>query len=66
MKMNDYIDCFTDHLRHASIIGESVNLKICKKNIQNVIVCGLGGSGIGGGVAAASLDSHVDGGCDFK
>ena len=48
MKMNDYIDAFPDHLKEALAIGSSSKMKKGNKEIQNVLICGLGGSGIGG------------------
>lgn len=48
MKMNNYIDAFTNHLNEALEIGKSSNFKTSKKEIKNVLICGLGGSGIGG------------------
>ncbi len=48
MKMNDYINAFTKHLSEALEIGRSTVLKPCQKEIRNVLICGLGGSGIGG------------------
>jgi glucose/mannose-6-phosphate isomerase len=48
MKMNDYIDAFPDHLKEALVIGSSAKMKKVNKEIQNVLICGLGGSGIGG------------------
>jgi glucose/mannose-6-phosphate isomerase len=48
MKMNDYINDFTNHLREAIEIANNTNLKENTKEIRNVLICGLGGSGIGG------------------
>ena len=48
MKMNDYINNFTNHLRDAMEIGENSDLKNSEKRIDNILICGLGGSGIGG------------------
>ena len=48
MKMNDYINDFTNHLRDAMEIGSSVNLNKTDKKFSNILICGLGGSGIGG------------------
>lgn len=48
MKMNDYINDFTNHLTEALDIGRKAELKPCSKDIRNVLICGLGGSGIGG------------------
>jgi glucose/mannose-6-phosphate isomerase len=46
--MNDYINDFTNHLREAIEIANNTNLKENTKEIKNVLICGLGGSGIGG------------------
>jgi len=48
MKMNEYINGFTNHLRGAMGIGENSDLKKSDKKIDNILICGLGGSGIGG------------------
>ena len=48
MKMDDYISDFTTHLKGAIDIANNANLKPTHKEINNVLICGLGGSGIGG------------------
>jgi glucose/mannose-6-phosphate isomerase len=48
MKMNDYINDFTNHLKEAMEIGDAANLKKSEKFFNNILICGLGGSGIGG------------------
>ena len=48
MKMNDYINDFTNHLREANKIANNISLKRNTKEIRAVLICGLGGSGIGG------------------
>ena len=48
MKMNDYINDFTNHLKDAINIANNTTLTPCTKEIRNVLICGLGGSGIGG------------------
>ena len=48
MKMNDYINDFTNHLKDAINIANNTALTPCTKEIRNVLICGLGGSGIGG------------------
>jgi glucose/mannose-6-phosphate isomerase len=48
MKMNDYINDFTNHLREAMEIGNASALKKSDKKFSNILICGLGGSGIGG------------------
>lgn len=48
--MNDYIGAFTEHLSEALEIGRSTALISSQKKIKNVLICGLGGSGIGGSI----------------
>jgi glucose/mannose-6-phosphate isomerase len=48
--MNDYINDFTNHLREAIDIGNTTKLKSSSKEIKNILICGLGGSGIGGAI----------------
>lgn len=50
MKMNDYINGFANHLEDALIIGDKASLAVSKKPISNILICGLGGSGIGGSI----------------
>jgi len=52
MKMNDYINDFTNHLREAIEIANNSQLKTNTKEIRNVLICGLGGSGIGGTIVS--------------
>lgn len=59
MKMNDYIKAFTEHLSEALSIGRSTELNACHKEIRNVLICGLGGSGIGGTIVTDLLAPHV-------
>ena len=46
--MNKITANFTNQLRDAKQIGESTFFKIPNKTISSVLICGLGGSGIGG------------------
>jgi len=46
--MNDYINDFTNHLTKAMEIGNSSELNKTNNQFSNVLICGLGGSGIGG------------------
>tara|TARA_Y100000766_G_C18794824_1_gene550058 strand:+ start:41 stop:1030 length:990 start_codon:yes stop_codon:yes gene_type:complete len=59
MKMNDYINEFTNHLSGAINIAENTSLSPCKKEIKNVLICGLGGSGIGGTIVSDIISSDV-------
>ena len=55
MKMNDYISDFCSHIEHAIEIGLSTSLKKPKKEIKSVLICGLGGSGIGASIMSDIL-----------
>lgn len=50
--MKKLIEDFTKHLAESIEIGNNANLKKTNKNIQSVLICGLGGSGIGGTVVS--------------
>ena len=58
--MNDYINDFTNHLREAIEIANNTNLTSCTKEIRNVLICGLGGSGIGGTIVSDIISSKVN------
>jgi glucose/mannose-6-phosphate isomerase len=60
MKMNDYINDFTNHLSEAIEIANNTNLISCTKEIRNVLICGLGGSGIGGTIVSDIVSSKVN------
>jgi glucose/mannose-6-phosphate isomerase len=59
MKMNDYISSFTDQLREAVRIGETSSFKAAENKIKNILICGLGGSGIGGSILSDVLSSEI-------
>jgi len=46
--MKKLIENFPAQLTEAIRIGESAKLSVSKRKISNVLICGLGGSGIGG------------------
>ncbi len=51
MQMNTLIDQFPQQLEEAISIGEKAQLTRSNKDISNVVITGLGGSGIGGSLA---------------
>ena len=59
MKMNSYIEGFTSHLKDALEIGNNTSFLSTKKDISNVLICGLGGSGIGGTIVQDLLSKSV-------
>ena len=58
--MNDYIDDFSNHLRDAIEIANNTRLTSCTKEIRNILICGLGGSGIGGTIVSDIISPKVD------
>ena len=60
MKMNDYISDFTKHLTEALEIGQTTLLSEPHGDIHNVLICGLGGSGIGGTIVNDLVSEHIN------
>jgi glucose/mannose-6-phosphate isomerase len=60
MKMNDYINDFTNHLRDAIQIANNTTLVPYNKEIRNILICGLGGSGIGGTIVSDIITPKVN------
>jgi len=60
MKMNDYINDFSNHLREAIEIADNTTLTPYTKEIRNILICGLGGSGIGGTIVSDIISSKVN------
>lgn len=50
--MRGLIENFTQHITESLNISESANLAPFNEKINNVLICGLGGSGIGGSIIA--------------
>ena len=46
--MQELIASFTSHLSQALKIGSNCSFKLSKSPIKNIVICGMGGSGIGG------------------
>ena len=59
MKMNDYINDFSNHLRDAIEIASNTDLTPYSKEIRSILICGLGGSGIGGTIVSDIISSKV-------
>jgi len=60
MKMNDYINDFSNHLKEAIEIANNTTLTPYTNEIRNVLICGLGGSGIGGTIVNDIIASKVN------
>ena len=50
--MKSLVEKFTQQLKEAIQIGSSSNLSPCDKELKNVVITGLGGSGIGGKIVS--------------
>lgn len=52
MNMMDYIIQFPEQIKAGLKIAEGTPLKSCDRKIENLVICGLGGSGIGGKIVS--------------
>ncbi|MGI8892587.1 MAG: bifunctional phosphoglucose/phosphomannose isomerase [Bacteroidia bacterium] len=57
--MEDLIANFTDQLREALEIGGKAQLRQSEKQINNIIITGLGGSGIGGTIVSEIVANEI-------
>jgi len=57
--MKELITSFTKHLEEAFSIGEKAKLSQASHPIQNVLVTGMGGSGIGGKVVSQLMEGEA-------
>lgn len=58
--MKKLIRDFTQHIKQSIEISESTTLHPSKTNINNVLICGLGGSGIGGTIINEIISSNAN------
>ena len=56
--MNDLVQNFPQQLNEAIQIGEKAVLTKGKNSIRNVVITGLGGSGIGGTIVSEVVASN--------
>lgn len=57
--MNQLIAAFSTQLQEAITIGESATLSTASTPVRNVIITGLGGSGIGGTIFSQIVDKEL-------
>ncbi|MEK7588243.1 MAG: bifunctional phosphoglucose/phosphomannose isomerase [Patescibacteria group bacterium] len=59
--MENLIENFSAHIQEAIIIGEKATLSQKERQFKNVLITGMGGSGIGGAIASeiASIESPI-------
>ena len=58
--MNNYIEDFTNHIKEALEIGNNSVFSSGKNPISNILICGLGGSGIGGTIVNDLVSEHIN------
>lgn len=57
--MQRFVSAFTKQLQEAIEIGKSTQLSPTNKAIQNIVISGLGGSGIGGKIVAQLTEKQL-------
>ena len=57
--MKDLIHAFPDNIKEAIAIAEASDLKTPSNKIKNIVMCGLGGSGIGAKMVANWLQDEM-------
>lgn len=57
--MNEYIQEFPEHITEGLQIGRNYQFKHKAEHIQNVVLAGLGGSGIGAEIVANYIDKQL-------
>lgn len=58
-KMKPLIEGFTNQLRDALKIGQAAEIKPARQEIRNVVIGGMGGSGISGKLAASLIQDEL-------
>ena len=57
--MKELIEAFPENIKEAIQIAESSNLKQPQNEIKTIVMCGLGGSGIGAKMVANWLMDEI-------
>lgn len=50
---------FPFHMKEAKLIGERIELKNTYENVQNIVLCGMGGSAIGGDLSRSLVNESL-------
>ena len=58
--MKELVALFTAQLKEALHIGKNASLSACDKEFRNVVITGLGGSGIGGKIVAQLVANDIE------
>ena len=57
--MKALIEAFPDNLKEGLAIANSVTFKRPTNEIRNIVICGMGGSGIGGKIVSQWLEEDI-------
>lgn len=57
--MENLINTFSDQLKEALDIGNNIRISDIDKQYNNIVICGLGGSGIGGTLVNNVLEDEI-------
>lgn len=57
--MKEITGNFTNQIKEAIIIGEKAHFKTTDKDINSILICGLGGSGIGGKIISLLIRDEI-------
>jgi glucose/mannose-6-phosphate isomerase len=57
--MKTLVSNFSNQIKEAKLIGENTEFIMSGKTINSVLICGLGGSGIGGSIVNLLLKSEI-------
>ncbi len=57
--MKKLVELFPEQLKKAIEIGKATAFKPAKNEIKNVLICGLGGSGIGGTIVSQIIQNEI-------
>ncbi len=58
--MRNYVETFTEQMKEAIEIGKDFKAPKRKNKYTNILICGLGGSGIGGGIASDLVSDECE------
>lgn len=57
--IQELTEAFPQHLKEAILIGKKSIFPVSKKSFSNVLICGMGGSGIGGSIVSQLANTEA-------
>lgn len=58
--MKELVEKFIDQIEEGILIGERAELTVCNREFSNIVITGLGGSGIGGKIVSQLVEEQCD------